>query len=177
MSKIKSIQEIYSKLDASIAEASKIVSDNGVTPILHQMSKSVYVEGDEVYKLYPLSEGYTRYLLYKAAAEVGAPIFLPCEIVNTYRALNAVITKEKRIDVIPAFSKKELLDYCQQKGYNIEFLMNIGLNFFQENNCGTLNGETYVFDGIWNVYAVVRKDLGEIRLQDGSGDVLISEDF
>lgn len=177
MSKIKTIQEIYSKLDASIAEASKVTSDNGVTPVLHQMSKSVYVEEDEVYKLYPLSEGYTRYLLYRAGVNAEVPIFLPCEVVNTYRALNAVIIKEKKVEVIPAYSKKELIDYCTKKGYNVNFLADIGLNFFQENNCGILNGETYIFDGIWNVYATVRKDLGEIRLQDGSGNVLISEDF
>ena len=177
--RIVQIQEAGKKFETFVTQLKNIPSDNGVSPLFQLSSKSVYVCEDGAYKLFPLGEGYGRYLLYKYAELQGAPIFLPCEVISVFPNVSAVLIKEPLVEVIPRFSEKELKDYMQKKGYSLDIIEKLGLNFYQEHNCGCVPGkdDIFIFDGIWNVYPAIKKNLNKISLQDGQGNILIEEDY
>lgn len=146
------------------------------TKLQLQPSGKVVKEIDgKIYKLYQLGEGYGRRLIGKMFAELNVPIFLQTDIVGIFPNFNAILLCEPKVEVIPVVNEEDLKKIFSKKGYDFSLVEKFGLNFYQRENCGYYKGEFKIFDGIWNLFPVIRTDLKVVRLQDSQGQILIEE--
>lgn len=145
--------------------------------LLQPAGKVVQELDGKIYKLYPLMEGYSRKMIGEVFANLGAPIFLETEVVDVFPNFNAILMTEPKVKVIHRITRDELQELFDEKGYNPELIDRFGLNFYQVENCGYYKDELKIFDAIWNVYPVIRKDTGTIRLQDLKGNLLLEEEL
>lgn len=166
----------FDTLDRDIATLNRFMSINEKEFMLQASTKTVFDGTDVVYKVYPLGEGYSRYLFGKFINElIGTQLFLPCDILKIYYSFNTMIVREPKIEVIETLEESYLLKYLNERNIDTSFLKKYGIKFYEKRNSGWLNGELKLFDGVWNVYVVIRKDLGVVRLQDSQGNVIVEE--
>lgn len=174
MSKIDLAIQKLTQIDEAIADFNQV---EFLTPkkLLLQPNGKIVLEGkSHIFKFYQFGTGYSRKLMADLFVQLNCPIFLQTEVVRTFINLNGVLLKEPKIEVIEKLSKTELIQFMEQRNYDVGLLDKFRIKFYENNNSGRISGHIKIFDGVWGLYPVIKN--GYIILQDSQGKEYIREE-